>query len=430
MSVYTLAAYVGSSIYTASTPGIIQEFYVSKTIASLGLALYVFAYGIAPMILSPLSEIPAIGRDTPYVVTFVLFTLLSISIPLIDSIAGILLLRFLLGFFCSPAIATAGASCGDIFSPERLQYAIALWGGFAMLTPSLGPLVAGFAVQAEDWRWSGWELLWLSAQVVVLMVFALPETSSDTILLRRARRLRALTGREDLKSEPEVRQSEMKAGTVAFDAFDLAILFTTTYLALIYGIYYSFFESFPLAFQGIYGFDLDSPGMAFLCVLVGLVVVVVFLLAYIRYIAPRRFVKYDTVTPEERMWPAFIATFFIPTGLFIFAWTVRESIHWSVCMVGMAMSECGIFLISQAIFIYLPSTYPRYAGSLFAANGLARSLFAGAAILFSLPMLDALGVDGGVSLLAGLSILCIFGVYGLWFFGANLRKRSRFAVSE
>jgi DHA1 family multidrug resistance protein-like MFS transporter len=81
------------------------------------------------------------------------------------------------------------------------------------------------------------------------------------------------------------------------------------------------------------------------------------------------------------------------------------------------------------MFIYLPFTYPRYTGSLFAANGFARSTFAAAAILFAEPMFSRLGVNGGVSLLGGLTVLCILGIYGIYFGGAILRKKSKFAVS-
>jgi DHA1 family multidrug resistance protein-like MFS transporter len=87
---------------------------------------------------------------------------------------------------------------------------------------------------------------------------------------------------------------------------------------------------------------------------------------------------------------------------------------------------CGVFIITQCMFIYLPFTYPRFSGSLFAANGFARSLFAGASILFARPMFDGIKVSGGVTLLASLSVLCILGMFLLHRFGARLRKRSRF----
>lgn len=132
---YTFAAYIGSSVYTASIPGIRQEFQTSEAVASLGMTLYVFAYGLGPLLFSPLAEIPAIGRNPPYVITFCVFTVLTVAVPLAKSMAGILVVRFLLGFFCSPALATVGASYGDMFHAARMQFVIALWGGGATLAP-------------------------------------------------------------------------------------------------------------------------------------------------------------------------------------------------------------------------------------------------------------------------------------------------------
>jgi MFS transporter, DHA1 family, multidrug resistance protein len=61
-----------------------------------------------------------------------------------------------------------------------------------------------------------------------------------------------------------------------------AVLFTTVYMALTYGIYYSFFVFFPLVFRDLYRFGLGEIGPAFLSILTGLAVAVVLLLLYIR----------------------------------------------------------------------------------------------------------------------------------------------------
>jgi DHA1 family multidrug resistance protein-like MFS transporter len=82
----------------------------------------------------------------------------------------------------------------------------------------------------------------------------------------------------------------------------------------------------------------------------------------------------------------------------------------------------------QCIFVYLPLTYPEYAASLFAGNDFARSLLATGAIHFSQPLYVNLGVGRGTSLLAGLTCGCVVGVYLLFFYGKNLRAKSRFAV--
>jgi DHA1 family multidrug resistance protein-like MFS transporter len=248
---------------------------------------------------------------------------------LVDNIGGILVLRFLLGFFGSPCLATVGASYGDFYDAAAMPYVIALWGGGATLGPALGPLVAGFAVQAKGWRWSSWELLCLSAPIMVLMFFSMPETSSDTILRRRAQRLRARTGRTDLRSQSEIRQAEINPRQITFNALikpweinalDPAVFFSTFYTALTYGIYYSFFESFPLVYGDVYGFNIGEQGLAFLAVLSGLYVAVVLLCCYFYFVAPKQLGKYnpDSIPPEARIWPGLFATWLIPIGLYIF----------------------------------------------------------------------------------------------------------------
>ena len=79
-------------------------------------------------------------------------------------------------------------------------------------------------------------------------------------------------------------------------------------------------------------------------------------------------------------------------------------------------------------FSYIPLSYPQFAASLFAANDLCRSSLAAAAILFAHPLFTHLGVGKGVSLLASLTCACVGGIFVLYYFGATLRARSKFAV--
>jgi DHA1 family multidrug resistance protein-like MFS transporter len=87
----------------------------------------------------------------------------------------------------------------------------------------------------------------------------------------------------------------------------------------------------------------------------------------------------------------------------------------------------GEYTIMQCVFLYLPFTYPRYAASLFAANDFARSAFAAGCVIFSQPMYHNLGVPKGVTLLAGLTVGCTVALFVLYFYGAGLRARSKFA---
>ena len=360
---YTMAVYMGSSIITSSTEGIMEEFHVGPSAASLTLALYTLAYGIGPLIFSPLSEIPSIGRNPPYMITMALFVILCVPAALVDNFAGLLVLRFLLGFFGSPCLATGGASLQDMYSLIKLPYVLCIWAFAATCGPALGPLISGFSVAAENWRWSLWEMLWLSGPVFLGMLLFLPETSTANILLRRAQRLRKLTGDSRLKAQSEIDQANMKPKDIAFEALvrpiqlmimDPAIGFTALYVALCYGIYYSFFEAFPLVYVAMYGFNLGELGLTFLSITVGVILAIACFYAYLWYILEPDIRKNGFGAPEQRLIPALVASFFCPVGLFIFGWTANPDIHWIVSVIGIAIFTIGIFIIMQCIFVYLP----------------------------------------------------------------------------
>ena len=435
---YTFAVYCGSAIYTSGEAGVIREFGVSPTAASLPLSLYVLAYGMGPLVFAPLSEIPIVGRSPVYVVTMLIFVILSIPTALVKNFAGLLVLRFLQGFFGSPCLANGGASMQDMYSLLKLPYALTFWVSAAYCGPALGPLLSGFAVTAKGWRWSLWEILWIAGPVFVLMFLLVPETSTPNILLRRAKRLRALTGDDRLRSQSEIDQKNIKPSKVLVSAFikpleitvkDPAIAFVNLYTALVYGIYYSFFEVFPLVYPVYYHFSLGIVGVLFTCILVACALGALTYVAYLYFYLVPDIMAHGLRAQEHRLVPALIGSFLPPVGLFIFAWTARPDLPWIASVIGIVVYGGSCFVILQCIFVYVPLSYPQYAASLFAGNDFFRSALACGSILFARPLFLNLGVDRGVSLLAGLSVMGILGMFVLYYQGANLRARSKFAMS-
>lgn len=70
LAFYTWAVYCTGPIWAAAQPGIEEHFGISPVAASLGLAVYVLAYGIGDLVFSPLTEIPVVSTsistyDTP-----------------------------------------------------------------------------------------------------------------------------------------------------------------------------------------------------------------------------------------------------------------------------------------------------------------------------------------------------------------------------
>jgi DHA1 family multidrug resistance protein-like MFS transporter len=312
------------------------------------------------------------------------------------------------------------------------------WVAAAFCGPALGPLLSGFAVSAKGWRWSLWEILWAAGPVFLLMFCLLPETSTPNILLRRAKRLRKLTGDNRLRSQSEIDQKHLRPTTILVDAIvkpieitikDPAIAFVNLYTALVYGIYYSFFEVFPLVYPVYYGFSLGLVGVVFTCILVACLIGAAIYCLYLQFILIPDIIAHGLRAPESRLVPALFGCFGPTIGLFIFAWTARADIPWIAPTIGITLYGTSVFIIMQCVFVYVPLSYPQYAASLFAGNDFLRSALACGSILFARPLFINLGISSGVSLLAGLSVIGIIGMYGLWIFGAKLRARSKFATA-
>jgi len=142
------------------------------------------------------------------------------------------------------------------------------------------------------WRFSMWEVL-IASGPVLAMLLLWPETSAATILHHRAARLREQTGNDLIRTRAEIAHQQ-KAGfkdvvmeallmPARITALDPAILFTNVYMMLVYGIYYSFFESFPLVWGPMYGFDLLESSLAFIPFIVGTAVALALYTAYLYY---------------------------------------------------------------------------------------------------------------------------------------------------
>lgn len=68
------------------------------------------------------------------------------------------------------------------------------------------------------WRWSMLEALWAACALFLVILFLLPETSHDHILLKRAQRIRRLTRDDRYVSEGELSQAKLTASQVVGEA--------------------------------------------------------------------------------------------------------------------------------------------------------------------------------------------------------------------
>ena len=329
-----------------------REFGVSKAVATLGTSLSLLGYALGPMLWSPMSEVPRLGRNPIYIFTLVGFLLLKLPIALANNIPTILVFRFLTAFIGSPAQATGGATISDMFLPRKRSYGLGLWELSTWIGPTLGPLVGGFAAQARGWRWTIWELIWINSAMFLFIFCFLPETSASNILYRRAKRLRRETGSESIRAESELETLDLSKKELAYKTLIRPVvlcfqepicLLLNTYTALVTGLLFTWLESLPIVFGSVYKFNLGQIGMSFLGLLVGSFVAFLIFVVWFFLFDAKKFDDLGYRKPEKRFVPLMAGCIFIPICLFVFGWTSRSDVPWIVPVVGSGLFSLGGF---------------------------------------------------------------------------------------
>ena len=222
------------------------------------------------------------------------------------------------------------------------------------------------------------------------MIFSLlPETSAANILYKRAKRLREKTGDDRLRSQSEIDAAHHTTRdhlTVLGSAFILfftepIVFIMDTFTALVYGVLFIWFESFPLVFGGIYGFDIGAQGLVYLGIFIGLIITVPLYLLWVKYGIIPAFNR-PTFKPEMVLRPTFVGSLALPICLFWYGWLARESVHWIVPIIGSAFITVDVITVFNAVFNYVGIAYLPYSVSVFAGNTLFRASFGTAFPLF------------------------------------------------
>ncbi|EGW33117.1 uncharacterized protein SPAPADRAFT_60428 [Spathaspora passalidarum NRRL Y-27907] len=432
---------MGSAVYTPGIEQIMEEFGIGSVVATLPLTLFVLGYAIGPLVFSPLSENAAFGRNSIYIYTLALFVILQIPTALVDNIAGLCILRFLAGVFASPCLATGGATVADVLTPPYVPVGLASWALGAVCGPSFGPFFGSILVVKGGWRWTFGFMAIVSGFALIVLSFTFPETYGKTLLYRKAMRLRGITGNQRITSEGEVENRSKTTSQIAVETLwrpievfikEPVVLMINMYIALVYSIFYLFFEVYPIFFQEIRGFTLIELGTTYFATIIGIVIAAVIYIPIVYQVFTKRILNGKGVQPEVFMPIAIVGGVLMPVGLFIFGWSATTHTHWIGPLIGGAIFAAGGFLIFQTMFSFIAGSF-MYVGSIFAGNNLFRSITAGCFPLFGRPLYNNLAtkefpVAWGTSILAFLALAMIAIPVLFYLNGPRLRARSKFAL--
>lgn len=427
MSVF--AATLASSAYAGSANEIIAQFEVSQELFAAGISLYVLGFALGPALWAPLSEL--YGRYIWYITTHAAMVAFVAGATGANSIATLLVLRFLAGMFGASPLTNSGGFIADMFEPDERGVAMSLFSTAPFLGPLVGPIIGGFISMTIGWKWVQGAMAIFIGIVWLVGTFTLQETYGPVILQRKARKL----SKEARQTYISILVKEKGTPSV-LQVFSTAlqrpwillfrepiVLIASTYLAILYGTLYMLLDAFPIVYQELRGWNEGVGGLAFVGVAVGTVITNAYLV-----LDNRRYKAHGKdATPEDRLPPAIAGAFALPVFIFAFAWTISPSIHWSASILLSSGFAFGMVTVFMGILNYLVDAYTIYAASVLAATAMFRAFFGAAFPLFTTQMYRNLGIHWASSIPAFLTLACLPFPLLMYKYGAKVRLRCKYA---
>lgn len=423
-----------SAVITADIEGVAEEFHVSEEVALLTITLFVVGFGVGPMAFAPLSEI--VGRRIIYATTLFLAVIFTIPGAVAKNIETLLVTRALAGIWFSAPMTLVGGTLADMWRNEERGVPMAAFSAAPFIGPAIGPLVGGFLSDAKGWRWLYWIQLILSGAAWALISFTVPETYTPTLLSRRAKKLRKETGDDKFVTEEDISKAPLSLRLKTFLLRPFQLLFKeiivfliSTYMSVLYGLLYMFFVAYPIVYQKGKGYSASTTGLMFIPIAVG-----VLLSAACAPLVNKHYLKlvakHNGKPPAEaRLIPMMISCWFIPIGLFIFAWTSYRELHWAGPALGGFPVGFGFIFLYNSANNYLVDSYQHQAASALAAKTFLRSFWGAAVVLFTNQMYDRLNYQWASTLLAFIGLACCAIPFVFYYKGADIRKHSHYAYS-
>ncbi|KAI4104893.1 MAG: hypothetical protein L6R37_003017 [Teloschistes peruensis] len=424
---FAFAVAFGITSLTVGVQGVMMQFEVSMTVAILGLSLNLFGISFAPIFTPHLSE--RFGRSPVYLVSLPIFALFILGAAYSKNFGSLAVCRFFAGLFGGPCLVLIEGTFADVWSAHMTVTYYAFLSLASYVGAGCAPIILGYVVDAESWRWTQFVTLMI-AFAAYLLGIGVPETYPREILRARARRL----GYEIklAKAESGVTLAEM-AQTTLFTPLAMAVtepvvIMITFYLCLNFAVLFQWFIAVPAVLHLTYNFSLQQAGLAFIAAVVGA------LFSTLTSSLIERFTNrmngctnLATMAPlEYRLVPSIVGSLGLFASLFWIGFTAKPTVDHFVPIVGTGVYVWSSMSILTGLVSYVFDAYPAK-GTLSALTLMAsaRILCAGALPLVIIQMIMGLQGKWAYSVFGFIAVAMIGAPLILFQFGARLRARSR-----
>lgn len=436
VSLFTFISPVSSSMIAPGLTQLQAEFNIqSPSQVAISLSVFILAFAVGPLFIGPLSEL--VGRSVVLQTCNIFYLAFNLACGFSKSSGQLIAFRFLSGLGGSAPLGIGGGILGDLWMPQERGKAMAVYSLMPLLGPAIGPIAGGFIAQRTTWRWVFYATSIAAGLIGFVGFFTLRETYAAEILRRKKVKLIKLTGNKELHTEFETPNRKLsKHMRTAFER-PFRMLFTqpivqilALYIGYVYGVMYLVLASFPVLWEQVYGESIEIGGLNYISLGLGFWIGTQIAAKSADRIYKGLKAKHNGIAQSEFRVPLMIpGAILVPVGLVIYGWAAQKRTHWIVPNIGTAIFAAGNQMVFQCCQTYIVDAYTRFAASAIAATTVLRSLGGFAFPLFAQAMYNALGYGWGNSILALAGVVIGFPMpVLLWFYGAELRKKSQFAA--
>ncbi|KAG2337071.1 MFS general substrate transporter [Suillus weaverae] len=435
VALYTLVTPLASSIMAPGLPDLAIKYGITNpTVTALTLSIFLLSFAIGLLFAAPLSEV--YGRVWVLHISNLLFLGFNLCCAFSPNTTSFLVFRFLAGFVGSAPIACGGGVVSDLFSERDRAAGMALYNVGPLMGPAIGPVMGGFMAEAVGIQYDFYIVVAICGIAAVLGIPFMRESYAPVIRLRREKMTTNLE--KAPASHPALAAHQMGKWAYLWINLKRPIILLTQsficfilslYMALIYGIYYLMFATFPNLFSEVYHFSTGISGLTYIGLGFGFISATIFGVK----LSGKIYIYLSTQNggkgkPEMRVPALIFGSFFVPVGILWYGWSAQAKVHFMMPIIGTTIFGFGLLTTFLPIQLYLVDTFT-YAASATAAASTFRSLLGFAFPLFGQQMFAALGYGGGNSLLAGLAI--VIGIpFPIWIYYAGERLRARSSLTR
>lgn len=161
-------------LYLPQLPQLAASLGTTEALAQVTMSACMIGLGLGQLVAGPLSD--RLGRRLPLMAGVAAFTVLSLVCAVAPNIELLLLARFLQGLAGSAGIVICLAIARDQFEGVELSRMLSLLFLVSGTAPIIAPVVGGQLARIMDWRGIFGVLSAVGVVLLLVVVFALPET--------------------------------------------------------------------------------------------------------------------------------------------------------------------------------------------------------------------------------------------------------------